>query len=69
MDTYALLREIAGSWMLLVMFIFFVGVVVYVLAGKRSRYDDAAESIFRHEDRPAPDPGDSGQGGGKEARK
>ena len=30
MDTYSLLREIADSWVLLAMFLFFAGVVIWL---------------------------------------
>ncbi len=31
METYSLLREIADSWVLLALFVFFVGMVVWVM--------------------------------------
>ena len=53
---YHLLREFADSWMLLGMFAFFVGVVIWVFRPGSSRsYDDSAEIPFRHESAPAPD--------------
>ena len=56
MDTYSFLRHFADSWMLLLMTALFVGVVVYAFRpGSRKLQDDAANSIFRNERRPAPD--------------
>jgi cytochrome c oxidase cbb3-type subunit 4 len=66
-ETYSILRQFADSWMLLFMFTFFVGVIVWVIFGKRGKYQDTANSIFRNEDRPAADPED--HVGGKETRK
>ena len=37
MDTYAVLREFAGSWMLLAMFLFFIGVVIRAFLPKHKR--------------------------------
>ena len=54
MDTYSLLRQIADSWFLLAMFIFFVGVVIFAFRpGSTKVYDDVADIPFRHEDKPA----------------
>lgn len=53
MDTYSLLREIADSWVLLAMFIFFVGVIVWAFRpGSRRVHADTASIPFRNEDRP-----------------
>ena len=58
MDTYGFLRELADSWGLLVMFVFFLGVIVWaLLPSNNARHEDAANVPFRHEDRPAPDHG------------
>ena len=52
-DTYSLLRQIADSWVLLAMFTFFVGVIVWAFRpGSRSIHDDTASIPFRNEDRP-----------------
>ena len=52
MDTYSLLREFADSWMLLAMFIFFVGVVIWTLRpGSKKIHDDIAQIPLRN-DRP-----------------
>lgn len=55
METYSLLREFADSWMLLTLFAFFVGMVIWVFRPGSSATDrDIAEIPFRHEDKPAP---------------
>lgn len=54
METYSLLREFADSWMLLVLFTVFVGVVIWVFRpGSSATYRDTANIPFRHEDKPA----------------
>ncbi len=54
METYSFLRELADSWALVLLVLFFVGVILYVFRpGSRRAHNDAAKSIFRHEDRPA----------------
>ena len=56
MDTYSVLREIADSWVLLAMFAFFIGAVIWAFRpGSAPNHRDAAESIFRNEDAPADD--------------
>ena len=50
MDTYSWLRELADSWVLLALTVFFIGVVVWALRpGSRPLHDDAAQVPFRHE--------------------
>ncbi len=57
METYTALRSFADSWFLLFMFLFFIGVVLFVFRrGSRKVQDDTANMIFRNEDRPAPEP-------------
>ena len=64
METYSLLRQFADSWMLLFLFAFFVGVIVWVFRPGASKiYEDPAGIPFRHEDKPAP----SGAESAKEA--
>ena len=50
MDTYSLLREIADSWVLLAMFVFFIGVGIWAfwpsMAADRR---NAADIPFRNE--------------------
>ena len=53
-DTYSVFRAIADSWVLLAMFAFFVGVVVWAFRpGSRRTHEDIANIPFRHEDKPA----------------
>lgn len=60
METYSLLRQFADSWMLLFLFAFFIGVVIWVVRpGATKAYEDPASIPFRHEDKPAPDSADS----------
>ena len=55
MDIYSLMRQFADSWALLVLFVTFIGVILFVYRpGARAAQDDAARSIFRNERRPAP---------------
>ncbi|MDT8343960.1 MAG: cbb3-type cytochrome c oxidase subunit 3 [Thermohalobaculum sp.] len=50
MDTYGLLRQIADSWVLLAMFVFFVGVIAWVLRpGSRALHDDIAQIPLRND--------------------
>lgn len=54
METYSFLREFADSWMLLAMFAFFLGVIVWAFRpGSTKTYEDTADIPFRHEDKPA----------------
>ena len=54
METYTALRAFADSWHLLFMTLFFIGVVIWALRpGSRKVHDEAANSIFRNDDRPA----------------
>jgi len=60
METYSLLRQFADSWMLLVLFAFFIGVVIWVFRpGARKKYEEPANIPFRHEDKPASDKDDA----------
>jgi cytochrome c oxidase cbb3-type subunit 4 len=55
METYSLLREFADSWMLLLLFCVFVGIWFWVIRpGSRELHRDAANMIFRNDERPAP---------------
>jgi cytochrome c oxidase cbb3-type subunit 4 len=50
---YHILREIADSWVLLALFIFFVATFAWAWRpGSRRVHDDAANVPFRHEDSP-----------------
>ncbi len=63
--TYEAVREFAASYMLLFMFCFFVGVVLWALRpGSGAQHRDTANVIFRNEDAPAGD----AEMGRKEAR-
>ncbi len=54
METYSLLREFADSWVLLALFAFFAGVVIWVFRpGSRDTYEAVADIPFRNEDAPA----------------
>ncbi|MCE8006064.1 cbb3-type cytochrome c oxidase subunit 3 [Aestuariivita sp.] len=54
METYTFLRQLADSWFLLAMFIFFIGVVIWVFRpGSSKTYRDTANVVFRNEDKPA----------------
>ncbi len=56
MDMYSLMREFADSWALLALFVVFLGVVLWAYRpGSRAVHDDIAQSIFRHDLKPAPD--------------
>ncbi|MBU2891521.1 cbb3-type cytochrome oxidase subunit 3 [Celeribacter halophilus] len=51
---YHILREFADSWVLLAMFVFFIGAVIWAFRpGSRKEHRDTADIIFRHEDKPA----------------
>ncbi len=55
MQTYSLLRAFADSWMLLVLFGVFVGMVIWVFRpGSRRLHADTAQIPFRNDDKPAP---------------
>jgi cytochrome c oxidase cbb3-type subunit 4 len=54
METYSLFRQIADSWVLLAMFVFFGGCVAWAFRpGSGATHADAASVIFRSEDKPA----------------
>jgi cytochrome c oxidase cbb3-type subunit 4 len=49
---YNALRHFADSWGLLLLTLFFVGVLVWVLRpGARAHYADQADIPFRHDDK------------------
>lgn len=57
MERYSFLRTLADSWMLVGLVAVFIGVILFLWRpGARKEQQDAAESIFQNEDRPAPDP-------------
>jgi len=52
---YHILREIADSWVLLLMFVFFIAAVLWAFRpGSSKTYQDTADIPFRYEDKPAP---------------
>ncbi|MFC3117473.1 cbb3-type cytochrome oxidase subunit 3 [Jhaorihella thermophila] len=54
MEEYTALRAFADSWGLLLLFIFFVGVILWVFRpGATRQYRDTANIPFRHDDKPA----------------
>jgi len=54
MEEYTILRQFADSWVLLLLFAFFVGVILWVLRpGSSKQYKDTANIPFRHDDAPA----------------
>ncbi len=68
MEEYTFLRQLADSWMLLALFAFFVGVILWVLRpGSTKRYQDTANIPFRHSDAPAPLRGEGKLATSKEA--
>ncbi|MGI9391678.1 MAG: cbb3-type cytochrome c oxidase subunit 3 [Boseongicola sp.] len=56
MDTYSILRQIADSWVLLAMVIFFIGVVIWAFRpGSKASHRDIADIPFRNEQSPVSD--------------
>ncbi|MBD9525387.1 cbb3-type cytochrome c oxidase subunit 3 [Paracoccus sp. PAR01] len=54
MEHYSFLRQLADSWVLVVLVLFFVGTILFAWRpGSRPLHRDAAESIFRNEKSPA----------------
>ena len=50
MDTYTFLRQLADSWVLLAMFLFFVGVVLWTFRpSARETHRDLANLPFRND--------------------
>ena len=57
MDTYSLLREFADSWVLLLLTLIFLAVFLWAWRpGSRAVHTDIANSIFRHDAKPAEAP-------------
>jgi cytochrome c oxidase cbb3-type subunit 4 len=51
MDTYSLFRQIADSWVLLGMFGFFIGCILWAFRpGSRALHDEAAAIVLRSDD-------------------
>ncbi|WP_185803866.1 cbb3-type cytochrome c oxidase subunit 3 [Pontivivens nitratireducens] len=66
METYSFLRQLADSWVLLVLTLIFLGVVAWAFRpGSRGMHNDAAAVPFRHDDAQLPrhnDPRTKGDG-------
>jgi cytochrome c oxidase cbb3-type subunit 4 len=53
METYSFLRQLADSWVLLALTVFFVAVVVWVFRpGAKAAHNEAASVIFRNDKKP-----------------
>ena len=53
METYSFLRELADSWVLLLLTLFFVGTIVWAFRpGSRKVHEDAANIPFRSDNSP-----------------
>lgn len=53
MDTYSFLRELADSWVLLAMTVFYLGAIIWAFRpGSRAVHDDIANIPFRNDARP-----------------
>ncbi len=54
MEAYSFLRQLADSWALLLLFLFFIGVILWAFRpGSSAKHRDIANIPFRNEDRPA----------------
>lgn len=54
MDTYSFMRQLADSWVLLAMFMFFAFAVVWAFRpGSRPLHEEISQAPFRNEDHPA----------------
>jgi len=63
METYTWLRAFADSWHLLFMFLFFIGVFIYILRPGASKvHDETANMIFRNDDKPGGDAPETDKG-------
>ena len=50
MDTYTFMRQLADSWVLLLMTLFYLGTIVGAFRpGSRKEHDDTANVVFRNE--------------------
>ena len=55
METYTFLRELADSWVLLAMTLFFLGMVLWTLRpGSKAVHEDVSRIPLRNEDEPLP---------------
>ncbi len=50
MDTYSFLRELADSWVLLAMTVFYIGAIVWAFRpGSRNTHDEIAQIPLRND--------------------
>ncbi|MBT0957745.1 cbb3-type cytochrome c oxidase subunit 3 [Alphaproteobacteria bacterium KMM 3653] len=55
MDTYSFLRQLADSWVLLLMTVFFIGAILWAFRpGSRDLHDDIANIPLRNDTIPTP---------------
>lgn len=60
MEMYTFLRELADSWVLLALTLFFVAAILWAFRpGSNAIHRDAANLIFQHDKKPGPVPGPS----------
>lgn len=60
METYTFLRELADSWVLLALTLFFVGAMFWAFRpGSSASHREAANLIFQHDKKPGSAPGTS----------
>ena len=53
MDTYSFLRQLADSWVLLAMTVFYIGAIVWAFRpGSKSVHEDIANIPLRNEQKP-----------------
>lgn len=53
MDTYSILRQLADSWVLLAMFMFFIGTAVWAFLPSQNKNRHDASMIPFRDDKPA----------------
>ena len=56
MDTYSWLRELADSWVLLAMVVFYLSACLWAMSPWRKAANAEAASIIMNDDAPRPDP-------------
>ena len=60
MEHYTFLRELADSWVLLALTLFFVGAMLWAFRpGSKDVHREAANLIFQHDKKPGSRPGTS----------
>jgi cytochrome c oxidase cbb3-type subunit 4 len=68
MELYTFLREMADSWALLALTLFFLGAAFWAFRpGSKVIHEDAANVIFKHDKKPGPVPAGPVPGPSKEA--